>query len=69
MKGQRYKDTIAGKGSALAAAIEESPTAAKKVYEETTARFDALYPGAKEDRLWFNQMQKGGANAAQEALQ
>lgn len=59
MKGQRYKDTIVGKGPALAAAIEESPAAAKKVYEETTERFDAMYPEAKRDRLWFNQMQKG----------
>lgn len=48
-----YKDTLAAKGSQLAAAIEESPAAAKKVYENTTARFDALYPAAAADRAWF----------------
>lgn len=48
-----YKDTLAGKGSQLAAAIEESPAAAKKVYENTTARFDAMYAGAAADRAWF----------------
>ena len=58
IRGVKYKDTTAGKGSALAAAIEESPESAKKVYEETTARFDALYAGAKEDRIWFIQRSK-----------
>ena len=48
-----YKDTQAAKGSQLAAAIEESPGAVKKVYENTTARFDALYDGAAADRAWF----------------
>lgn len=48
-----YKDTVAAKGSQLAAAIEESLGAAKKVYENTTARFDALYPAAAADRAWF----------------
>lgn len=48
-----YKQTVAAKGSQLAQAIAESPEAAKRVYEDTTARFDALYPGAKQDRIWF----------------
>ncbi len=48
-----YKDTHAGKGSALAKAIEESPAAAKKVYGETTMRANALYPAAAADRAWF----------------
>jgi hypothetical protein len=48
-----YKNTVAARGSQLAQAIDDSPAAAKKVYDETTARFDALYPGAKEDRIWF----------------
>jgi hypothetical protein len=48
-----YKDVWVGKGSALAKALEESPAAAKKVYDETTTRFDALYPGAAADRAWF----------------
>lgn len=56
-----YKDTLAGKGSALAVAIAESPAAAKKVYEDTTSRFDAMYPGAKDDRIWFTQLSKGRA--------
>jgi hypothetical protein len=50
-----YKQTVAARGSQLAQAIDDSPAAAKKVYDETTARFDALYPGAKEDRIWFEQ--------------
>lgn len=54
MKGATvYKDTLAGKGSQLAGAIAESPAAAKKVYDATTERFDALYPDAKDDRIWF----------------
>ena len=52
-KGVVYKKTVAGKSSQLAQAIEESPAAAKKVYDETTARFDALYPGAQQDRIAF----------------
>jgi hypothetical protein len=46
-----YKDTFAAAGSPLAIAIAESPAAAKKVYDDTTARFDALYPGAAADRF------------------
>lgn len=56
-----YKDTLAGKGSQLAAAIAESPEAAKKVYDATTARFDAMYAGAKGDRIWFITLSKRGA--------
>lgn len=52
----KYKDTWAGKGSPLALAIEESPQAAKKVYDDTTERFDALY--SKEHRIAFTQMAK-----------
>lgn len=48
-----YKDTLAGKGSQLAEAIAAGPSAAKAVYDATTTRFDALYPGAKDDRIWF----------------
>lgn len=48
-----YKNTVVGRGSQLAQALEESPAAAKKVYDATTERFDALYPGAKEDRIYF----------------
>lgn len=50
-----YKQTVAAKGSQLAQAVAESPAAAKKVYEATTARFDALYPRAQQDRIWFEQ--------------
>ena len=46
-----YKRTLVGKGSQLAEALQVSPAAAKKVYEDTTARFDALYPAG--DRQWF----------------
>jgi hypothetical protein len=48
-----YKKTLAAKGSQLADAIALSPEAAKKVHDDTQARFDALYPGALEDRIWF----------------
>lgn len=48
-----YKKTMACKGSQLEAAMAISPAAAKKVYDETTERFDALYPNAKADRIWF----------------
>jgi len=48
-----YKDTLAGKGSALAEAMSVSPEAAKTVYDATTERFDAMYPGAKDDRIAF----------------
>jgi hypothetical protein len=54
----RYKDTLAGKGSALAEAMSVSPEAAKKVYDATTERFDALYPGAKDDRIAFKNWHK-----------
>lgn len=53
-----YKDTLAAKGSQLAAAIAESPAAAKKIHDETAARFDAMYPGAKDDRVWFSTWRK-----------
>lgn len=51
MNGIPYKDTTAAKSSALAAAIALSQAAAKKVYEETTQRFNALHSEA--DRAWF----------------
>jgi len=54
MKGERFRDTFAGKGSALHdALINNDGRAATRIYNETTARFDALYPGAKDDRRWF----------------
>lgn len=46
-----YKGTYVGKGSALAEAIEKGDAEAKKVYDETTQRFDAMY--SQEDRTWF----------------
>ncbi|GAC1605797.1 MAG: hypothetical protein NVS3B3_04360 [Aquirhabdus sp.] len=60
----KYKDTWAAKGSPLAVAIEESPATAKKIYDETTDRFDAMYPGAKDDRIALTKMMKEFANAA-----
>lgn len=48
-----YKDTHVGRGSALAQALEKSPAEAKKVYEETTARYLAMY--SAEDRRWFKE--------------
>ncbi|MFK3741060.1 hypothetical protein [Massilia sp. TN1-12] len=54
MRGERYRDTFAGKGSALhEALVNNDGRAATRIYNDTTARFDALYPGAKDDRRWF----------------
>lgn len=50
-KTRRYKDTYVGKGSQLAAALEEKGNAAKKVYDETTARYQQQY--SQEARDYF----------------
>lgn len=48
----RYKDTHVGKSSALAAALDKGDQAeAKKVYDETTQRYKAMF--SEEDRVWF----------------
>lgn len=54
----KYKNTFTPKNSPLAQAIAESPAAAKKLYDETTARFDAMYPNAKSDRIAFENWSK-----------
>jgi len=48
---RKYKSTYVGKNSNLALALEKSETEAKKVYNDTTQRFEALY--GKEDASWF----------------
>jgi hypothetical protein len=48
---RRYKDTLVGKGSQLAAALEKSEAEAAKVYKDTTERFFALH--GKGDAGWF----------------
>lgn len=53
---RKYRDIFVAKSSALAEALEikddkERSKAAKKVYDETTARYNQLYSPA--DREWF----------------
>lgn len=53
---KKYRDILVAKGSALAEALEikddkERSKAAKKVYDETSERYNKLYPA--EDRAWF----------------
>jgi hypothetical protein len=59
----KYKNTYCQPGSPLALAIAESPEAAKKMYDETTERFDAMYSGAKEDRIALERLQKEMSHA------
>ena len=42
---------LVGSSSQLADALAVSPAAARPVYDDTTARFEALY--GKEDAQWF----------------
>lgn len=51
MNLRKYKSTYVAKNSMLALALEKSETEAKKVYNDTTARFEALY--GKEDATWM----------------
>lgn len=48
-KTRLYKDTYVGKGSQLDLALAESPKAAKKVYDETTQRYEQQYPQDARD--------------------
>lgn len=52
-----YKDTFVAKGSALAQALDaKDDKLAKRVYDDTTASYEATYP--KADRDWFFERQK-----------
>jgi len=54
---ERYKDTYVGRPSALAQALDRKDSKeAEKVYKETTANYNRLYP--KEDRKWFSSHQR-----------
>lgn len=47
-----YRGVVVGKGSQLAQALADNDKrAAARIFDETTARFDAIYP--KGDRQWF----------------
>jgi hypothetical protein len=50
-----YKDTFVAKGSELEAAIAKGPDEAKKVYDETTRRYEAQYSQADRDWFWTHQ--------------
>lgn len=55
---KKYRDIYVAKGSQLYAALEipnekERSVAAKKIYDETTKRYEQMY--SKEDREWFSQ--------------
>ena len=59
MNGVAYKDTFAGKGSALYEAITENRLAdAKRIYAETSARYHATLHGLKVPRV-VHDMDKG----------
>lgn len=52
MKGIQYKKTFAAKGSVLYDALSENmPEISKRLYIDTTERFDKLYPSGH--RHWF----------------
>ena len=56
MNGVAYKDTFAGKGSALYEAIKENrPADAKRIYAETSARYHATLHGLKVPRVVFGE--------------
>lgn len=57
MNGVPYKDTFAAKGSQLHEALANKDVkAAKAIHEDTTRRFDALYPAG--DRQWFENLER-----------
>lgn len=51
---QQYRGVVVAPNSALAEALTRSQSEAKKVFAETTARYEATYP--KADREWFATM-------------
>lgn len=55
-KTRIYKDTFVGKGSQLDTALAESDKAAKKVYEETSKRYEQQY--SQDARDYFAEHMK-----------
>jgi hypothetical protein len=61
-----FKDTFVGKGSELEAAISSKVKgAAAKVYDATTARYEALY--SADDRAFYKAHQGRAITQAKEA--
>lgn len=52
---KRYKDTTVGSSELGRCLADGNDKEAKKVYEETTKRYEALYSEA--DRKWFRETQ------------